>query len=364
MLTVNEPPPPPQAITYALAEGATGVFFDTDLLLANPNAVAAPVTITWLLEGGGTISESRVLAPTSRTTIKVDEVAGLGEHDFLDAGGLDGRSAIAVERTMRWGAGGYGAHTEKASDAGASTWYFAEGAAGWFSTYLLLGNPQATANTANVEWLREGEPVVTRSYELLPHSRKTIDTHAIRNLRDRAFGAKVTFDQPGVAERTMYFGDAPLWSGGGAAAGQTSLSTRWDFAEGATGTYFATFLLLANPGTTAAAVTITYFPAGRHSGEDRRHARSGAAHDAEHRHGRPVAGATRRWRFASSRRSRSSPSGRSIGARRCGSSRTTASASPRRAPAGRSRKDAWVVTMGRRPTSCCRTPARPRASRR
>ena len=54
-LTVNEPPAPP--ITYALAEGATGMFFDTDLLLANPNAVAAPVTITWLLEGGGTITD-------------------------------------------------------------------------------------------------------------------------------------------------------------------------------------------------------------------------------------------------------------------------------------------------------------------
>jgi hypothetical protein len=68
--------------------------------------------------------------------------------------------------------------------------------------------------------------------------------------------------QPGVAERTMYFGDSPLWSGGGAAAGQTSLATRWDFAEGATGSYFTTFLLLANPGTQPADVTFTYFPQG------------------------------------------------------------------------------------------------------
>jgi hypothetical protein len=161
---------------------------------------------------------------------------------------------------MRWGAGGYGAHTEKAGDAGATTWYFAEGAAGWFSTYLLLGNPHATANTAHVEWLREGESVLTRSYPLLPHSRTTIDTRADEDLRDRAFGAKVSFDQPGVAERTMYFGESPLWSGGAAAAGQTSLAARWDFAEGATGTYFTTFLLLANPGTTPASVTLTYFP--------------------------------------------------------------------------------------------------------
>jgi hypothetical protein len=256
-LTVNEPPP---SITYALAEGATGMFFDTDLLLANPNAVAAPVTITWLLEGGGTIADARVLAPMSRATIKVDEITGLESTTFSTQVVSTEGQPIAVERTMRWGAGSYGAHTEKAIASNASTWYFAEGAAGWFSTYLLLGNPQATANTAHVEWLREGEPVVTRSYPLLPHSRKTIDTRDDADLIDRAFGAKVTFDQPGVAERTMYFGGAPLWSGGGAAAGETSLATRWDFAEGATGSYFTTFLLLANPGTTAAAVTFTYFP--------------------------------------------------------------------------------------------------------
>jgi len=255
-LTVNQDP----AITYTLAEGATGIFFDTDLLLANPNAVAAPVTITWLLEGGGTVNESRVLAPMSRTTIKVDEVAGLESTTFSTQVVSTEGHAIAVERTMRWGAGGYGSHTEKAGEGSASTWYFAEGASGWFSTYLLLGNPHATANTAHVEWLREGEPVLTRDYQLLPHSRTTIDTYTDTELRDRAFGAKVTFDQPGVAERTMYFGSEPLWTGGAAAAGQTSLATRWDFAEGATGTYFTTFLLLANPGTTPASVTLTYFP--------------------------------------------------------------------------------------------------------
>jgi hypothetical protein len=60
----------------------------------------------------------------------------------------------------------------------------------------------------------------------------------------------------------VYFGESPLWTGGGVAAGQTSLATRWDFAEGATGSYFTTFLLLANPGAQPADVTLTYFPQG------------------------------------------------------------------------------------------------------
>jgi hypothetical protein len=263
LLTVNAPPPePPTAITYYLAEGATGPFFDTDLLLANPNAVAAPITLTWMLEGGGTITQSRTLAPMSRSTIEVDAIEGLEAAAFSTMVTSTEGHAIAVERTMRWGSGGYGAHTEKATDPGGTTWYFAEGSAGYFSTYLLLGNPHPSANTAHVTWLREGEPELTRSYPLLPNSRYTVDTRADAELIDRAFGARVVFDQPGVAERAMYFGTDPLWSGGHGAAGQTSLATRWDFAEGATGTYFTTFLLLANPGVAPAEVTLTFFPEG------------------------------------------------------------------------------------------------------
>src|SRR5262249_48782608 len=40
-LTVTNTP------VYFLAEGATGSFFDTDILIANPNSTPAPVTITF-----------------------------------------------------------------------------------------------------------------------------------------------------------------------------------------------------------------------------------------------------------------------------------------------------------------------------
>ncbi len=39
--------------TYYLSEGATGGFFDLDVLIANPNATDAPVTLTFLREDGG-----------------------------------------------------------------------------------------------------------------------------------------------------------------------------------------------------------------------------------------------------------------------------------------------------------------------
>ncbi len=60
--------------------------------------------------------------------------------------------------------------------ARAPTWYFAEGAQGFFSTYLLLANPQATANTAHVTYLpRERAGDRRATYPLAPGSRTTID---------------------------------------------------------------------------------------------------------------------------------------------------------------------------------------------
>jgi YVTN family beta-propeller protein/autotransporter-associated beta strand protein len=247
--------------TYYLAEGATGAFFDTDILLANPNSVATPVVIRFLTGDGASIVETRTLPPTSRTTIHAEDVEGLEATTFSTIVTSTNALPIVVERTMRWDASGYGAHTEKATAGAAPVWYFAEGSQGFFSTFFLLANPQAAPNTAHVTWFREGEPALTRDYELIPGSRKTIDAGDDAELVNRSFGARVTFDLPGVAERAMYFGRDPQWVGGHAAAGTTVPATSWFLAEGATGSYFTTFLLLANPNDKPADVTLTYFPA-------------------------------------------------------------------------------------------------------
>jgi YVTN family beta-propeller protein len=246
--------------TYYLAEGATGSFFDTDILLANPNAAAAPVTITFLRADGVSIVESRTLPPMTRMTIRADEIGGLEAATFSTAVVSTDAHPLVVERTMRWDATGYGAHTEKATAGAAPVWYFAEGAQGFFSTYFLLANPQSTANTAHVTYFRENAPAIVRDYPLEPGSRKTVDASTDADLRDQAFGARITFDLPGVAERAMYFGADPLWLGGHASAGATAPSTSWFLAEGATGAYFATFVLLANPNDDPAGVTLTFLP--------------------------------------------------------------------------------------------------------
>jgi YVTN family beta-propeller protein/autotransporter-associated beta strand protein len=247
---------------YELAEGATGGFFSTDLLLANPHAAVAPAVITFFKDDGTTVIHNVSLPATSRTTIRVHEIAGLESAAFSTSVLSTSGVPLVVERTMWWDATGYGAHTEKASAAAATEWYFAEGSQGFFHTYFLLLNPHAVETVAHVTYLLEGEPAVQRDYPLQPLSRRTIDAAAESALLNRSFGARVTFDLPGMAERAMYFGDAPFFNGGHAAAGVTASATSWFLAEGATGSFFDTFVLIANPNSDAASLTVTYLPEG------------------------------------------------------------------------------------------------------
>ena len=57
-----------------------------------------------------------------------------------------------------------------------------------------------------------------------------------------------------------------LWTGGHASAGVTSLASRWFLAEGATGSFFDTFVLVGNPGIVDAPSPRHLSHAGRHHG--------------------------------------------------------------------------------------------------
>jgi hypothetical protein len=251
--------------TFFFAEGATGSFFTTDLLFANPNFAEIPVTIDFMREDGTVVPYALTLPPMQQTLLRVDTVPGLQETAMSSVVHTNSYP-IVVERTMRWGTDArgvpteYGASTEKGARALSKTWLFAEGSQGFFSTFLLLVNPQPTANTATVRFLREQNGPITKTYPIAPHQRLTIDAGSIPEVVNQSFGMEVTFDQPGMAERAMYFGSNPLWSGGHASAGAPAPATEWFLAEGATGPFFETFVLVANPSSETATLTFTYLP--------------------------------------------------------------------------------------------------------
>jgi autotransporter-associated beta strand protein len=250
----------PLITEYHLSEGATGGFFDTDLIVANPMFGAAAFSVTFLKPDGNVDTYNYLLSGRSRMTIRVDDMPGYENTEISMVVKSTDFVPLIVERTMRWDASGYGAHTEKAVGGPSKTWYFAEGSQGFFSTYLLLANPNAAVNTATVEFLRENNTPIVRTYNLGPNSRFTVDSAADPELVNQSFGMTVQFTLPGVAERSMYFGNDPLWKAGHESAGVSEPSSTWFLAEGATGAFFETFVLMANPNDAAADVTVTFLP--------------------------------------------------------------------------------------------------------
>jgi autotransporter-associated beta strand protein len=245
---------------YLLSEGATGTFFTTDILIANPHDAPVSTTVEFLPTGGAPITMDLTLPAKSRLTIRANDVPGLAAREFATEIHSFSGLPLLVERTMSWDATGYGAHTEHASDSLGTTYYFAEGSQGFFKTFLLLANPQAAANVATVEYLRTDEAPIVREYTVAPNARRTIDLGLDAELLNRSFGMIVTFQQPGMAERAMYFGETPFWTGGHESVGMTSPSMEWFVPEGATGPFFETFLLLTNPTTQATTASITFLP--------------------------------------------------------------------------------------------------------
>ena len=233
-----------------------------DLLFANPHAVDVPVSIDFLREDGTVAPYVLTLPARRRVTVNVDTIPGL-EATTAATVVRTSSAPIIAERTMRWGAGGYGASKEKASPAMSTMWYFAAGSQGWFATFLQLVNPQVTSNDVVVRFLLESGTVVTKTLTIDPRSRATIDAGSIPELVHQSFGMEVTFAQPGVAERAMYFGTSPLWTGGHGSAGATAAATDWFLAEGSTGQFFETFVVVANPSSNSVDVTFTFLTDGR-----------------------------------------------------------------------------------------------------
>lgn len=132
--------PKPAAVTPPRLRRSTGSFFDTGILLANPNLVEAPVSITYLRGDGTTVPQTLTVAPTSRTTIRVDQIPGLENAEVSATVTSTAAVPIVVEGTMRWDSTGYGAHTDKATEGPSTTWFFAEWSQGFFDTYVLLAN--------------------------------------------------------------------------------------------------------------------------------------------------------------------------------------------------------------------------------
>jgi hypothetical protein len=239
------------------AEGASG-FFSYRVAVLNTAPTETWLNVSFLREGAAPVSRSYAVGGGRRMTISGADVRELNGTSF--AAVISAPPSVVTERTMRWRLNGAdGAAGARALTAPSTTWYLAEGNAGFFDTYVLLANPSSTATLATVDFLLDGGGVVRRQYSLSGNARYTIWTNQIPELVTRSFATTVTAPQPILVERAMYFtGPHGPFEEGHASAAVPSGARNWFLAEGSTGAWFDTFVLISNPNTSAVSATIRY----------------------------------------------------------------------------------------------------------
>lgn len=242
-----------------LAEGTQNGFFDTRLALLNLNEEPVEARLRFQKNDGSEATHLVTIGSRTRATIAAADVPGLAGANFSTV--VESDLPLVVDRTMTWDADGYGSHAEAAIERPSAVWYFAEGSTtGRFNLFYLLQNPHASPVDATVTFLRPSgfEPIV-RPYRLPPRSRTTIWVNSLgAELASTDVSAVVESSQAIVAERAMYFDTAQPFAAGHASAGVTAPSTRWFLAEGATGSFFDLYVLVANPGADPAPIRATY----------------------------------------------------------------------------------------------------------
>ncbi len=243
-----------------LAEGALNAFFETRLALLNVGSDVGRILLRFLQPGGITLPRFELLPGGRRRTLTRPDFSGLVSADFSSV--VESDQPFVLDRTMSWDASGYGSHAESSVAAPSTTWYLAEGStSGDFALFYLLQNPNPTATTATVRFLRPfGQPPIDRAYVLAAHSRTTIAVDAQGpELASTDLSAVITTGQPIIVERAMYMTrHGQTFAAGHGSAGVTAPATHWFLAEGATGPFFDLFILLANPGDQTAQVSVDY----------------------------------------------------------------------------------------------------------
>jgi type 1 glutamine amidotransferase len=243
-----------------LAEGATSAFFETRVGVLNPSPTfTARVQLRYQMDNG-TVQTDRVeLAPLSRRTMTPPPESLFSTLLVSDA-------AVVADRTMTWGENGrYGSHAESSLAAPALHWFFAEGAThGNFDLFYLVQNPSDQAAEVDARFLRgptnAGTPV-SRHYTVGAHQRLTINADFIPGLEATDVSGEFhsVNGTPIIVERAMYMSrGGELWTAGIDGTGVTALGNTWFLAEGATGTFFDTFVQVANPSTNAAQIHVTF----------------------------------------------------------------------------------------------------------
>ncbi len=189
---------------WFFAEGCTRPFFQSYLVLGNPDDTAAVVDVVFYLQETCLMYSYRI-SPHARLTLDVNTLPYLNGRDIGFA--IHANRPIVAERAIYYDLDSHrGGSASIGSVTPSNTWYFAEGYTGdAFDTYLCIANTDVNIANVQVRFQRTDGAVFDYYYQVTPQRRLTIGVDGLPGLGSASFSATITSDVPIVAEREMYF---------------------------------------------------------------------------------------------------------------------------------------------------------------
>lgn len=283
----------PSANWY-FAEGYTGATFQEYLTVANPAAVTATVTVTFLPQGTAVtppLSTTFTVSANGRATenIRADYLKFRGNPNKSVGMIVTSNQSIVAERVMYWGDGNGSAKFGAGVDAGlanpSTQFYFAYGS----HTGTDASNVTSAAQTPNDEsyvtvvnanpssgspatvlvsfFDGSGHPIGSKSVTVAPQTRQTVVVNNVIPTVKGPFYTQVTSDQPIFVEKPQYIGGSPNigkhpgFAPAGVPGGQTTVLFPNLSTATSTGTAIQQSVFLLNTGSTTIMVTGLYYAA-------------------------------------------------------------------------------------------------------
>ncbi len=234
---------------WFLPEGATWPGYDEWVLVMNPNDVPVNVRSTFQTQRGQAAGPDLYLQPGSRQTIHVNDfVPSMDVSTHVEC--LTEGKGVVAERAMYVNApdGKRGCHESIGLTELSSGWGLAEGAT-WpgFEEWVLIANPTASPEVANVFFVTPSELVTGPSVTLYPGERKSLKVNDF--VTDDVSILVFTEDssQLCAVERAMYVNTVDGKRDAHDAAASDYMSTIWYLPEGCTSPGYDEWILVMNP---------------------------------------------------------------------------------------------------------------------
>jgi hypothetical protein len=250
---------PGPAKTWYLAEGYTNGSFREQIAVMNPATTFAAIDVRFLPFNDRPAREVRfVMQPRSNITIDASQYMPGQSISAIVTANTD----VVVERTMRFGAGGRGAHDKIGVTNTSTLWLFAQGqTSGDHQTFFTILNPNQAAPAAVTATFfdRTGKPVGSKTIVVNALRRGNIKLNDV--LPNAEVATILTSNVPVVVERPDYNGPANLGlaSSGSVIFGRNGGGLSWALPGGSTADGTQSQIFLFNPGLKAATVHATFY---------------------------------------------------------------------------------------------------------